>query len=457
MFRRRDFIHFAVLFASLAAQDVGAAGSLGVDSTSYLFAPEIKRESQFKSVQARWDGSFSGSIFEVKGRFEGIAMAPKPSLDFVDVPEAYVGTSSRLSRLQLGVGRRLETWSSLDDSWKLGLWQPRFRWDYLDPPASALVGGNVIIQDGFVRFVALASPVYIPERGVPVTVRDGHITPSLPWGSAPSTQVLLFNQATQVRYNVVMPNIEKVVMNPVYSAKLRLGKEMGPWISGSYGYKPMNQILWGYEAYLDLNAPEPEANVTLHPRVAYHQLLAVETGFSARSFDFSLSLLQEKPDRDLTPGAWTTQEFTDTLSASPTLSFRFGGWAPDPALINVSYLREWGGVISGGQAPDKGPMASGNDSVFEGRYPFQNALKLGAKTNLPGSWGRKFGWDFHLIYDVGHSGTILSHLLSFRAFGGVEFRLGADFLSSFRTDDGTDFISQYRTNDRIHAGISYVF
>ncbi len=450
-------MQLALVFASLGVADLWAAGSLGVDSTSYLFAPDIKRETQFKSVQARWDGASAGSIFEVKGRFEGIAMAPKPSFDFVDVPELYVGTSPKLSRLQIGVGRRLETWSALDDSWRLGLWQPRFRWDYLDPPASALVGGNVIIQDGFVRFVALASPVYIPERGVPVTVRDGRITPSLPWGSAPSTEVMLFQTATQVRYNVVMPNLEKVILNPVYSAKLRLGKETGPWISGSYGYKPINQILWGYEAYLDLNAPEPEANVTLHPRVAYHQLLAAETGYSSRAFDFSLSMLQEKPDRDLTPGTWTTQELTETLSVSPTLAFRFGGWAPDPATISLSFLREWGGSISGGQAPDKGPMASGMDSVFEGRYPYQNAWKLGAKTALPGSLGRRLSWDFNLTYDVGHSGTIVSHLLSFRAYRGLELRAGADFLSSFRADGGTDFISQYRTNDRIHMGITYVF
>lgn len=439
-----------------ASEPVGS-NSFGFDYASYPFSNQPSRETVFPSFTGRFHGEAVGDYFEAVGMLElQFTYRPNASASFFEAPEAYVGTADRFP-VSLKLGRKLEHWSHLDEIWQMGIWQPRFRWDYIRPEDTGLVGAFIDVETPGFKFVGFGSPGFIPERGVPMSFENGSITSSSIWFIPPPSKVTILDTATPVSYGLDVPPVKDVVMHAGASFLARLGADEGPWFQAGYAYKPMNQLLLAYDGYLQLNSST--AIATVHPRVLYQELISAEAGYTDSRFRGFVSALSDRPIRDQTPIKWTTQEVSKALSISPTVDYRVGGTRESPTVVGASYLRVWGG-----NAPDGGLYSSGGSgSVFDTRYPYANAMtfSLQGGLNFFGGIGNQMLGSARLLQDFGHQGSILSLEFAYRPTQKWVIATGADILGSDTSSDvlsaGSNFINRYQSNDRVHLGVSHVF
>jgi hypothetical protein len=216
----------------------------------------------------------------------------------------------------------------------------------------------------------------------------------------------------------------------------------------------MNELLMSYEAHYSTAAKDAQA--TIYPRVAYHDVAAADAGFRWNRFSATLSGIADLP-RDSIPDVphRVSQNVENLYLLSPTLSLRpFSD--PREGAVSVSYLRVFGrDPPDVGNSEDGFSLADGVSSEFDSRYPFKSAFLL--STQFP-EW-RRLTADFRLLLDVRNPGTIVSWNFSYAAARDWRLVLSTDVLSSYTGDsaDGADFIHRYRENDRVTGGVSYVF
>lgn len=439
----------------------GSSLSVGFGTVSYLYSEHPQKDSVFPAFNARGSGLERGPVFEAVGSAEALLMfAPGRSSWYFEAPEAYLSTRNSLGPIRFKLGRKLERWSRLDETWQLGIFQPRFRWDYIRPEQVGLTGAFLSVDRPNFRFTAFGTPFFIPERGVNISASNGSLSSQSPWFIPPPSRITLVDRATPVQYTLQLPELRDIVLHGAAAGMMRIGGADGAFVSAAYAYKPMNQLLLAYDGSLvHTDAGAPVAEATVHPRILYHHLASLDIGYTHRDFTGWISGLYDDPIRDVTSERWTTQEVTLARGFSSTLDLRVGGEPETPTRLEVSYLRVWGG-----NAPDAGAFAKGSGSVFDSRYPFQNALSVGIRGAFPtftGSFVRKVSGSAKLITDFAHPGNVLSTELLIAPEERWTVAFGVDVLGSSSPIDsstaGSDFIGRYRANDRIHAGVSYAF
>lgn len=438
-----------------------STGKIGLENIGYLGSAHSDRTSSFSSVIADWRGKTSGPYLDTAIEAKAMLNLLHTSYSFVEAPEVYVASSSRFSKermanTQFFIGRKLLSWNQLDSSWLLGVWQPRFRWDYLDPAQVGLFGAFFKTELPWLEVGAFGSPIFIPERGVPIEYRDGVFTSLSPWFMSLPAKARLVPTAkepTPMVYRLVSPSVSEIINYPGGGAYARLGRKEGPWAQAAFSFKPINQLLIGYDGYYRHNLEKIEAD--LYPRVAYHALSSLESGLIGEPVSGWVSILHEHPLMDATPAEWRTQELAPALTVGSTLEWSVIGKKPSASTLELSYLREWGG-----DAPDGGADWMPGMNSFESRYPFKDALRVGFKTPLPGEWGSRVLTKLRILYDIQNEGTIYSTEFTYKHGSAWNLFIGADILGSSReTLKGvnTDFIARYRANDRVHGGVGYAF
>ena len=426
-----------------------AALELGLSSQNFIGQGTSGRARSFTSFDLGIDAKSVDEIVETRLFAKGMMAFNDPDFRFIELPEFYIGTSRDLTGpVKFNIGRKIENWSTLDEQWGFGIWQPRFRWDYLQPQTVGLFGAQTSYRDQELYLVAFASPFYVPDRSAPLDVSDGRVQSISPWVLNPPYSVKAAGKDTQIRYSAEIPELSDIVKQTNYSFLARVGRNRGFYGQASYAYKPMNQLLMSYDAFL--NANSITADVKLYPRVSYHDVMGLESGYVSKEWDVNLSYLYDRPiDQDLPLGE-TYQLVTAAHSISPTIQYHIGGRRRGAGKFSFSYLR-----VFMNDLPDEGQFANGS-SNFDSRYPFKNAILTGLK--LP-RW-RNVTADFRLLYDIKNPGTIVSTVFEYNAVQNLTVFLATDVLTSFKEetpDVGTNFIYRYRANDRISGGVSYVF
>jgi len=346
-------------------------------------------------------------------------------------------------------GRKRFTWSALDSQWGLGVFEPRFRWDYLNERENGLFGLFTGVQTEMFQAVAFYSPIFIPEQGAPFDISGGTCSTTSPWFSCPSSSVSLFNQPTDVKFTLEMPPIQSLVSHWSAGATARVGREMGPFGRASYVHKPINQLLLSYEGQLDLSTLQIPA--TIRPRVLYHDVTSLDAGWNWPRHSVTASTIWENPKRDVTPSFWNTQETTKAFLYG--LTFRtmpFAGKFKHTRLEFGFFHRD------GGNAPDQGPFAQVGSSIFEPRYAFRKAYSIAAYTPILDNWARSFLCSLKFIVDTVNDGNILQTDFYYRPIARTYLNLGLDMLGS-NSQSPVDFISRYQRNDRVRGGMAYVF
>lgn len=448
---------FGLLILSSQSTYAASDAALNYSATNYLYAPSSERESTFQSLHAKGKTSLSGPVLEGSAAGDLRLLLGSQVEPYLEVTELFLGTSANLnSKVQVHAGRKLEDWSHLDEQWKLGLFQPRFRWDYFHPESSGLTGFFGKIRAPGFQLLGFASPIFVPERGVPVAVNNGELQSPTAWFIPPSSKIALFDQETRIRYDLDIPPVKEMILHPSIAVRLRVGQEQGAWASAAYGYKPVNQLLLGHDAYLNV-APPIEVPATIRPRIIYHHLSAIEAGYQLEQSGLSISTIYEKPVLEPVPYNWTAQTASPALVTGSSFYFQLGSPA-QRTRFDLGYLRRLGG-----NAPDVGRDAA-SSSVFETRYPFASAFRFGVNTPLRvilGKPGSNLSLSSRVIYDAIEDGALWMNELRFTPLQRWQVNFGADFLATellnhYRITEES-FISRYQVNNRVYAGVGYVF
>lgn len=423
---------------------------LGAQSIGYLNPRSSTSEVNsyyFLNARGRYEGE--GSVMAGAAEGEVIIGLNEPELRTLVLPEAYIGTSPELSSLRVSVGRRLETWSRADDEWGLGIWQPRFRWDYLNPEPQGLTGTWLEFERTYFRFIGFWSPVYFPDQGPPVRNENGALTSASPWFQMPSQEIELLDEPTALRYTIDRPSIREVVLRPSAGALFRFGAQKGIYGHAAYAYKPANQILMAYSGFLDVT--DLVVDVTLHPRIVNHHVGSLEAGFEGERVSVWANLMLENPVIEDAQEDWTTQMFLPAKVGAVGAEAKLWRWSDAGwALTRVSALR-----VIGGNASDFGPYAARNQSVFEPHYLFSSIVSLSVDTPLPGAAGKWFALRARFMHELTVNGNLLSLMATAKPGRGWRVFAGADVLGvgepSAHSDD---FFTRYRGQDRVLGGVS---
>lgn len=370
---------------------------------------------------------------------------------YLDIAEAYLGIDEKKPEggLFSYLGRKRFEWSGMDSYWGLGLFQPRFRWDYLNERENGLFGWFLGYKAEKIQAHVFFSPLFIPEQGAPFDIDAGSCKTSSPWFSCPNATINLFNQSTDVRFSLDIPPVKDLVLRKGYGGSIRAGGELGAFARGSYVHKPINQFLLSYEGQLDLSALQIPA--VIRPRVLYHDLLSLDAGWNLARHSIMASAVWEKPKRDVTPSTWNTQEISDAFLSGLTIkTMPFGGEFRH-TRFEFSYFHR-----DGGNASDLGPFAQRGSGLFEPRYAFSRAYSVSAFSPIMANWARHFLFSMKFIVDTVNQGNILQTDFYYRPLARTYLNLGLDMLGS-ESRSPVDFISRYQRNDRLRAGVSYVF
>lgn len=365
---------------------------------------------------------------------------------------AVAGWQRRSVRLSLG--RQKLAWSSMDEHWRLGLWQPRFTDDKITRETAGLIGAFFDIKQEKWSFSLLATPASIPERGPNFVIEEGKFLSKNPWFLPPTDRVELTGQEVPIRYRIERESTAELIQYAGASAQFIYHPTNEASVRVSHAYKPINQFLFGFPLVLNLTDPN-YADVAVHPRRLYHQISTLEFGINdLNRWHNWWSLTREEIIRDKTPETWTTQEIGDATIASTYVGYDFRGEGPYRSRFYASYLR-----VLGGDGKDQGQY-TGSVSLFERRFDFQDALQVGIYHFAPlvsGKWLMRLSTDF--TYDFSQHGVVWSSTIRQPISRWWSAMFACDILGLVDTEGKVQngFTANYRANDRVALGVEYVF
>jgi hypothetical protein len=447
------------LFTSLTALTVihgdllpvaQAKVGLGASSANYLGQGGANRLENYSSIDLTADLNSRSDSFDTRAVVQSQISLNDSDFRFVELPELWISNARKNSpNFRITLGRKLEEWSKLDSEWGLGIWQPRFRWDYLSPQSVGLTGLHTAFRFKNVQTALMVSPLFIPDRGAPLDFAGGRIRSMSPWTLNPPYLANVFGRETEIRYSAEIPKTQDVIQQWNLSAKVRVGGNDGFWVSSAYAYKPMNQLLMSYKGLLRNLPNDSYVEATLYPRVAYHHLAATDVGLSTDRWETWVSMLADLPnDSPVRGNLITSQVVSNAYVLSPSASYWFNGRkVKGSGKMTLSYIKKFGKT-----APDVGENEDGT-SQFDSRYPFEDAIVFSVKSPQIS----KFTADLKFLYDAKNPGTIITTLLQYEPVRSWSLYVSSDVLTSWTDEGSSDFIQRYRANDRFMGGVTYVF
>ncbi len=371
------------------------------------------------------------------------------SCTYIEIPEAYFLVQPSAS-LSVYAGRKKHDWSRLDESWKLGLWQPRFIEDGLRPIDVALTGFHFSFRaHSQIEFAALLSPLFIPERGTQVNFRNSYLTRGdSPWFMPPPAQVSIYGKETEIDYRLSGFDQSEIIFNPALALQSRLGKNRGAWAVLSYAYKPRNQLEAQYRPYLKLDSMR--AQVDILPYIERHHVAGIEAGWKDRRASYWLSLQYENPIRK-SQNASSTYIRPNNLTSDTLLGGAFGSYDLGPlffdkTLISAAWIQQM----------------ERRERRVEEESDFSNMQRaVGYASAARGRLDVTIGRSWTVASSYTHGLMASDSIMSFEAFyhppQSMKVGLTADFLSNRESEDAESVWGRFRGNDRVQASLSYVF
>lgn len=388
----------------------------------------------------------------------GLASFDGTEQAYFGAPQLYVGWKNPQMRgLSVTLGRRLNGWSRFDQEWKLGIWQPLLRWDYLHPKEQGLTGAFFTMAGERVEVTGFVTGVFLPDQGPQFDVENGEFHSSNRWFRQPESRHKVFNQDRRLNYELEKPKAEDLIFHSGFGLSVLIGQEQdGFWLRTSVADKPINQLHLGIEGYHSIARPNRflESVAIVHPRVARHSVATVETGYQNERGGGWVSLTEESPHGVGLPEDW------EEASLYPT---RFFGVGYMHRLPWEGLRRHWFkyGYMDVDEETPKTPLAERADTLESSldRYPYQRVVSFEWTAPLIQRAHRQMDLSIRYLYSLPEKGALLSARLDWLWNKRTLWNLGVDVLGAQTNpgDERAGLMSLYRNNDRVMAGVSYVF
>lgn len=442
----------AALFAPSALAKSKSQASLELSNAQYVRASEIYfREGASRaqtSLKLGWTGDYEKRSWVASAKLRDDIRSEE---DHHYIKPFDLNAGKDGDQFWFRVGRKTYDWSVADSFWGMGLWQPRFLDDKLNRESAGFTGGFFGVKSD--RFAAslMVSPWFLPDMGPNSEIQNDKFVSQNPWFRPPTGSVILSGNEAEIRYTLHRPAEQDVIEHAMVAEQVEYRPRPTRFVRLSSAFKPMNQLLLGGPINLHLVSPN-YVSVEVEPRVVYHQVTTLEAGVAEETpWKVWGSLSYEKVYRDDPPAQWISQQAADAKIGSVFVGYRAPEGGPE---VYASYLR-----ILGGESQDQSPFSLGSP-IFEQRYMFLDAVKVGANTT--GHWF-SHRWltriDSSVTYDFAQHGVLASLQLAQVLSKYWTLSLSADGLGlvdqSGRVKNG--FLSYYRANDRVALGINYVF
>ncbi len=455
---------FALAFAQNTAVTAVPLSNQGSQDT---FAPQLRLwndsfiSSDYEATASKNFGFFGASLatpvdspWLTKMDIDAAFAFNAPLLSYLNFKELFLdmpfGDTSRPYANRLQLGRKKSDWSQADQRWNLGVWEPVFKWNPLNPERQGFTGLFLSFPFENVDLEVLGSPVYLPNQGPSFQVSEnGEFIQGNPWFRAPADSVHLWSQTSKVEYTLKKPNEAEVVMQRSYATRLRV-KTDSFFLQGSYAFKPMNELPLGYDGLLDI--ARDRGMVEIVTSVQYHEVTGTDLEWHSKYLKLGISAFRDKPFGQAefsNESKWTRPIYREAFATSPYLDFNFSpGWT-----AKLQYLS-----ISGGEVDEVGPMADAHRASITQRYPFTQAQSM--EVEYQGRWGLRRPWQSSLNYTVSTKNQF--DLIRWRGMVQVSklWNVFAETLlvrAQALTQANHNDIAQFENHDRLLAGAAYAF
>lgn len=356
------------------------------------------------------------------------------------------------SPLRFTFGRRLIGWSSLDEMWGLGIFEPLDSWDRLRSFSQGLTGVFGYTETQKFNFRFFLSYLFAPELTPNVVIENDRFVSEHPQATTTAPQSLkLLNQSVPLGYQLDIPNLTKIIFRPSFAFMMETKREIPFYAKFVYGYLPLNYFPISLEAKLGIDINQTV--VKLRPRLLHHHLYNGEVAYRfTDSFSTGFTALVDQPVPDTLTDADNTTPLSTSYSGSPWIQYAF----PKFKIVLTHLWTKEGLEADVGDFVDN----TGKKSLFSSRILYRNATQLAVR------------------YELGHMNP---HRPTLQVKGIREYSIdanwiAADFYYSFTpkftayvggdviyaektvsADRGAEFLADMRAIDRIRVGVTYVF
>lgn len=385
---------------------------------------------------------------------EGLFAPQATLLSYINPQQLYFRYSA------ISIGRKKDRWSYLDDIWTLGVYNPMFRWNPLDPQAQGLTGLFLNVdQMSYIPWgiSLMASPLFIPDQGASYQIKDGQFESVNPWFPKLPKAAQIRNVTDRVNYNIQKPETNDVVSNSSWLAKAYLGEpDEGFFIQGASAYKPSNKLELGYNGGAGGANPSTKAtiDVDVTPQIYYQRV-------SSGDFRWSTPWNFFGPNSGTTLGVSALSEQTDAPKFDSEQTYAL--YAPSQLVstyLELRYLsletRASFITVQGGEAQVTGLNADVfPKDLFSSRYPYKTATKFEARNRY--YWKKYEGFTLGGTYTQGRDANF--ELITTEA--GWQFDRNwttSAKLLMVKADAGVhDVYSDFENNDQMQLGVIYGF
>lgn len=424
--------------------------TLGVESSSYVSwknHPDNDRNPY--GVHLGVERVYKFSKFDLGISGQTYYSLNQSFLNYSHLDELNFRFKNVLAAENMVFGRYRNSWSTSDEYWRLGMFQPMFMWNFLKPEDQGLTGMFFKWKLQNARMDLFVTPFYIPSQGPSYVIRDGHFESANPWFSNPINQFLIGNGKFKVRYHVNEPSAGNVIMNSGLALRFSsLESSEKTWWNVTGAFKPMNRLELGLTGRGD--DAKYEYDVEIYPYVLYHSLASAEYGWHFVNSDLLLTAIAEWPNAVSVPDNQSAYQPGRSVMLSPIWVYYLN--RKQERKFSLAYIYR-----------DEQKFSHvGDFSLAEGasrgsRYFFKNALSLSFQGRPIPSIPLRLS--AQTIYDTEKKGVLILGEVSFTISNKWNIAMGMETIG-VDDDSVSDYQNsylQYRSNDRIYAGINYVF
>ncbi len=428
----------------------GAQGRISLSQASFV-SPDyaLTEKKDYQLISAGLDtlsGARSESEIEdqLQAQIRGMMAPGAQVLNYLDISQLY------WKQQQLSVGRKKIQWSQLDETFGLGVYQPMFKWNALQPEEQGLTGIFLNVENhtgdmpwGITLF---GSPLYIPNQGAGYETKDGQFEKTNPYFNRPPQTAVINGQNAQFQYTVQKPEVSEVIYQQSFAGRAYVGDvRKGAFAQGAFAQKPMNELALGFHGVL---VPGQKIDTQILPKVAEHNVVSGEVRYSLSNVSLGVAALRETPHSPKYESQWTYTKYSPSTLVSPFIDVKFYGVEMNLAVLSVE----------GGETEISGPQATEAETVFIPLYPFRNAAQAQLRYQYRIKRNENVALSTRYLRGASGEFDLWNTTLAYQ----WQERWAAQLISQMVAaepvaNDKKTIYHSYPDNDLVAVGVSYVF